>query len=1473
MKQVFTLVLFFCTSLSVFAQLNDECINATDLGVAPNCDETTFYTNVGATASDIGIFNVPSCSTTGAPSNDVWFSFVASDTIEDYTITINGMSNGMGSDALSNPLITLYRGACGPNQLQELACLQTEDGQTEAIIEIDGLTPTLTYYIRVTDWSPTATPNWGTFNVCVDEADPINIIDEGGSTACSGMLFDSGGPDGDYGANEDFVYTICPTDFHNCINFTLDYYNMETGSDQLTLYDGPNTSSPVLGGVNGFNGDTQGGVCYSVRATSGCITVAFSSDAGVEFEGFAASWQCSVDDCVAPEVISVVDTATNDQIINSITTPQTVVTVTSVDCAPGAYGTFEANDPAFGLEKGLILSSGQIDDPAGFGAGIANPASTQASTNNQFPGDADLDFLSGATTSQDACIVEVDVFVATDQLTFDYIFGSEEYPEFTGGTFNDIFALLVSGPGIAGDPGLNDQVNVATLPDGTPVQINLVNNFTNWEYYRNNELSQTVVYDGLTSGFLGTDKALTASIDVTPCQTYHLKFAVADRVDGIYDSGVFISEIRGGRPELSVEFQNGIEYFVENCGLGGDQILIGLTEPTDEDTEFTVTLSGTATNGVDYILNIPPVVTIPAGETSLTYPIEIIGDQLVEGTETIVITLSNDFGCGNIELQTITVDLQDALRVEINDGLDTALVCQGTSTELVGSGAIDYFWQPTAIVSPPFGSEITATPTVDTEVVVTGSAGLCTDTDTIQLVLVDPQVDIQTPDPTQICQGDSVTLVAQNNVANSNLQWSPAFQFDDPNAMMVEVDPTLDSTLLFVTVELAGCVAMDSVFIEVDEFDFPEIFIQDTTLCESYPVQLTEQIDNTTTTYQWTPSNGVSNDTISGPLVNPDVSTIYTLIATSDRAFCADTAMFDIQVIPADVDLGAVEDSIFLCLGESFEFNASSTTNGVGLTFTPTDQITINGQTVTGTPTESFLLLATLETPECLVFDSVYVQVDSLPEMPITAIPDKDIYCPGDQVTLVSPIFEPFKYPTIDHTWDPTIGALTPDSLYNLILNAVETTTYVRTTTNNACVMTDSFTVNVVDLTALEITPDEPEVCAGFPVTLTAFIEGGEDYMWTPGELEGASVTVSPTMTTTYQVTATVEDCPVSGNVTVQVNLPPQLQLAPDQTICPGESVLLNGIEDESVTYVWTSSDGTFSSNEAMPTVSPTVSTTYTLVATNDCGETNASIIITVPNASLQVEGGGEYCESELPITLTANVNATGNSYLWSTGETTRTIQLNDISQAGTYSVTVTDACGGILNGSTTVSISQDFDLFLTAAPDTSTIFSGDPVVLTAATDPALNGAEFIWMEDGNQIPEMGNPITVTAPNVEGDQPINVTYSVDVINGACEQTASVTFVVEPSNIMMANVFMPNNATVEESNRVFRPITTGNVNISSFRIYNRWGQLIFEESGDNASWDGTRDGKIVPQDVYVYVVEFTKGLGEMEQMQGDVTLIR
>ncbi len=1499
MKHFFTFS-FLLLAFSLFAQpANDDCPGIVNLGPAPVCPDSVFYNNLNATESNIGFDNFPSCWV-GNPERDVWFSFVAVDSILDYRVTVTACPDpNLGIDPILNPQIAIYRGDCEFDGLQLLECSSAANG--EGIVEVDlfGLTPGITYFIRINDWSPSGTPNAGAFKLCVVKKPPISTVDQGGSTACSGTLTDSGGPDDDYGNNENFAYTICPSSPHNCINFSLEYYNIESfGGDQINFFDGPTTSSPQIGSISGGdNGSSLGGVCYSVSAQSGCLTVQFTSNGATVFEGFQGSWECTAEECQPSEEITVETGSSPADIVQSVVTGQTSITITNIDCANSALATFQAGPNSdLGLEKGILLTSGSAN-------GASNPGTFFTSAPTGTPGDADLDYLStisgNNSLSNDACIVEMDVFASTDEITFEYIFGSEEYPEWVGTSFNDIFAFLVSGPGITGDPNIANQENIATLPDGTFIQINSVNDALNWQYYRDNQDGLSVAYDGLTSDSIGVKKSLTARIATIPCNTYHLKFAIADRGDTAFDSGVFISDIKGGSPNLGVNYNSGIQYLVEECVNIPDEIVIGLNAPVDQPTTFDIVISGTATLGTDYLLTLPGSVTFNTGNEVFTFPIQALTDGLPEGTETIIIQLVRDFGCGVTVLATLQIDLQDNLNVQIfEDQLDTVLVCQGNGAQMNVNGAADYFWQPPGIFSDPNISNPIVTPTMSQWVMVTGTLGICTDVDSVYLLLIDPEVNIFPEGIINICETDSVTLTATNNVNNSNLLWTTFFfNIPDPtNPVQVIVPPPFfNSIFLTVEVELGGCVATDQVTINVDAFDFP-VVANDTTICQNYSVDLGTDVFGSSTNFVWTPNVNLSpGGNVSGPLATPDVTTTYTLIASSATGVCKDTAQVTITVIPAEIEIQN-PDTVFICLGESATLTNTNSTAGVGVTWTPNFFMTqVDPQQVVVTPPVSTWYYASLNTVACGVIDSVLVYVDSLPDLSIMAQPAKESYCLGEEVTLISPTYEPSNFPGIELMWDSEIpGALTPDSFLNLVFIATETHTYVRTTTVNACTSVDSIEIIVVPSTLIEIVPPLDTICPGESVNLTVVGPAGlEEFTWTPPDNLSCSdcpnPTASPGGTTTYNVQAEFMGCPVGASATIFVPTGEVFNLQ-DALICPGEQVLLNSVNNPQAVYSWTSSDGSLTTTDPNPTVSPTQTTTYTVTATvSDCVSTDQVTVTIAADFTVDIEGPTFVCIGDnLTLTAVVTPNISGLIYKWTKSDGAEIGTTDQITRTptgpNTYTVLVSDAMGCFAHiDSVQVDVSSLILLDSIKAQEVQinndTIYEGEEFVLYVEPLTLIPaGSTFNWYIDDVLVSTTMDTVSevLNAEEIFGEDVLQVVtrpIRVEILTPeGCTISEALFMDVHNIPIGIPNAFSPNG---DSKNDRFKVVSLIPITINEFKVWNRWGQLVYDNESGVEGWDGKQKNEEAASDVYIYrvVYEIIGGSGKDYSKKGDVTLLR
>lgn len=1484
---------FLSLSVLAFAQapVNDDCAGIIDLGVAPWCDSTVFYTNLDATASDIGNDNIPNinnCSGLGEMDHDVWFSFIASDTIMDYLITVTGITDGMGSIPMNMPQIAIYRGDCEFDGMEILDCRAATIGENVVEMELSGLDPGLPYFIRISDYSATAAPNWGTFQLCIIEKPPVVVLDENiVTTLCSGEIYDSGGPDGDYGPNQNFTFTIAPQPAPACIIFTLHYYNIaETGTDAIRFFNGPSTSSPQIANIQGQGGGAGGSVSYTVYASSGALTMQFISDGTLNLDGFYASWECSSEPCDLPDLVTVADVVDELTIEDYVSSPTTEVTVTSINCPSGAYGTFDGGDLTnLGLSKGLVLTSGRVANN-GFNLGINNPGTSFASTSWGSPGDPDLNTLSPGTN--DACVIELDVYAATDLLTFEYIFGSEEYPEYVNTTFNDIFAFLISGPGIVGDPGLNGQKNIAVLPPpaNVPVQINSVNNEQNWEYYKFNQIANSsVVYDGLTSDYLGVKPSLTASIEVIPCNTYHIKLAIADRGDTAFDSGVFISEIKGGTPTLGINYNNGIDYLVEECTDIPDEVVIGLSSAQEEDVTYNVIISGTATPGVDYTLTMPSEITFPAGVTSFSFPISALADGILEGTETIIIQLSNDFGCGEVAFEELLIELYDELDVEINTGASSAFVCAGLGVQLNVDGALQYVWSPAGVFDDPNGPTPFASPAQDTVVYVVGSLGVCTDIDSIFLDVVDPQVDIEAIGPIGICQGDTIALFANNNVGNSGLLWTNNASILDPlTSPTIDIAPLFNTTYT-VKVEIAGCTDTDQIVINVDPFTFPVLTTTDTIICQNYPVTLANQITGVTTTYQWTGSPNdpsLTNPTASGPTVIPQVTTIYTLVATSQNAYCADTATVEVVVIPADVDiLVPSSDSLDICLGTSVDLTAQTTTAGLGLQWLPDDGTVSDPTSVspTATPGVSTTYYATLTVGACTVIDSIHIRVDSIPFNEITnLIPDKETYCQGELITITSPNYEPANFPDMTHQWIPDLGFLTPDTLWNLVIEAVETAVYQRITTNRACADTAEVEIIVIPTAFIEVVPNPAIICQGDSIQLTVTSQDPIDsYTWEPATGLSCSDCPNPiafpSFTTTYDIEGEFSGCPVGTNITVEVVVLPDIIFPEGPSICPGDSIQLNLADpDPDATYIWTV-NGNIVSNEAQPTVSPAVTTTYSVIVQKPGCEgelQSVTVVVQTEPPVLTVSPDAIICIGD-EITLNASGTAPG-TFLWAPGgETSESITVSP-GVTTDYVVEYTSACF-VLTETITVEVSQGFEIDSVIITPSGTVFEGTTLSLEAFTTPAgLLQPLYIWYLGQDSIGSGVNlnPFETEAPAVDADG-TGFVYTVVIIDAiGCQDSDTVQIVVNNSSYELPNAFTPDG---DGNNDRFRLLKNEAVDIVEFKVFNRWGQLVYDNESGDQGWDGNQNDKPAPSDAYAYMILIRLGDGQEIVLKGEVTLIR
>ena len=201
------------------------------------------------------------------------------------------------------------------------------------------------------------------------------------------------------------------------------------------------------------------------------------------------------------------------------------INFTGANCAAGIF-----TDPSnvFGFSDGIVLSSGSINH-------IVGPnMSDRATRNNWLFGDDDLDSLIPGHPTFDAAVLEFDFECTTlQEISFEYVFGSEEYNEYIGSFFNDVFGFFVNGVNIACIPSTTIPVAINNLNCGKPCMTE--DNYCAL-FHSNDPNDGGVLYDTEADGFT---VALTATAVVQP-GINHIKLAIADAGDRILDSHVLI---------------------------------------------------------------------------------------------------------------------------------------------------------------------------------------------------------------------------------------------------------------------------------------------------------------------------------------------------------------------------------------------------------------------------------------------------------------------------------------------------------------------------------------------------------------------------------------------------------------------------------------------------------------------------------------------------------------------------------------------------------------------------------------------------------------------------------------------------------------------------------------------------------------------------------------------------------------------
>lgn len=423
--------------------------------------------------------------------------------------------------------------------------------------------------------------------------------------------------------------------------------------------------------------------------------------------------------------------------------------------------------------------------------------------------------------------------------------------------------------------------------------------------------------------------------------------------------------------------------------------------------------------------------------------------------------------------------------------------------------------------------------------------------------------------------------------------------------------------------------------------------------------------------------------------------------------------------------------------------------------------------------------------------------------------------------------------------------------------------------------------VDVLPMADATINAVNPLCIGNAPINLTSTQAGGT---WSGlGITDPVAGTFDPNVagSGSHTITYTIGgQCGDAQSIQVVVNPPLSITAFSDQDICDGASANISAIAqggDGAYTYIWTDPVGTQVGVGQFITVSPLVTTTYTVTVTDNCGTTSASADVTITVVPLPVidfsVDNAAGC-APLTVNFTNNSIPQGTSCVWEFGDTYSSTDCGAVShtytEPGCYDVTLTVTANGCSNSATQtdmVCVYQPADAYFEHTPEVTNVY--DPVY--QFNNLSTDATTYFWdFDDGNTSTDINPQHTYAA--VAGMYEVCLTAETPE---GCNDTYCDSVEVEDVFI----IYVPNAFTVDQDglNEVFLPVVSGHVEESyELYVYDRWGQLVFESYHSNQGWDGSyRDRTdIAKSDVYVWKVRVKSAVNdEQKEFVGHVTLIR
>jgi gliding motility-associated-like protein len=375
-----------------------------------------------------------------------------------------------------------------------------------------------------------------------------------------------------------------------------------------------------------------------------------------------------------------------------------------------------------------------------------------------------------------------------------------------------------------------------------------------------------------------------------------------------------------------------------------------------------------------------------------------------------------------------------------------------------------------------------------------------------------------------------------------------------------------------------------------------------------------------------------------------------------------------------------------------------------------------------------------------------------------------------------------------------------------------------------------------------------------------------------PGNINQATVTYITPGTYNIGLTATNSSgCVGRATKSIVVNPLPNIDAGPDSVICRGQSISLRA--SGATLYDWSSANNTLSCfNCLSPLASPLTNSTYFVSGTdgNGCSAKDSILIYVQQPQVLRAEPGDTICEGQR-LQLTARGT---DLYSWEP-PTALTAPNAYTTFASPRATTTYKIVGSDVRGCFRDSAFVRVDVFpyprVNVLPDSVVVMQNGGAGIQLSGAISNDVISYTW-----------DPVTTLScsacltPLAKPNQTTTYTLRAKNIAGCASQDrVTVQVLCDGKNIFIPNTFSPNS---DGMNDVFFPRGVGLFSIKTMRIFNRWGELIFERRNcapnDMAcGWNGNYDNKPASQDVYVYYIEVLCDNTNLLVLKGNVTLMR